>query len=146
MIKNPFAGKSTRTKTFAVITLVALILLLGLNLAAFAMGVYDTVFLDLTSEGLYTVRDMMVEACHDVFYLEDGSLVMGNLMNAAHALGLGSCWIHRAKQTFELPAGKELLAKWGLPENLIGIGNCILGFEAEAPAEKPRKEGRIIKV
>ena len=74
MIKNPFAGKSTRTKTFAVITLVAVILLLGLNLAAFAMGVYDTVFLDLTSEGLYTVRDMMVEACHDVFYLEDGSL------------------------------------------------------------------------
>ena len=74
MIKNPFAGKSTRTKTVAVITLVAVILLLGINLAAFAMGVYDTVFLDLTSEGLYTVRDMMVEACHDVFYLEDGSL------------------------------------------------------------------------
>ena len=43
-------------------------------------------------------------------------------------------------------AGKELLAKWGLPENLIGIGNCILGFEAEKPSEKPRKEGRIIKI
>ena len=67
-------------------------------------------------------------------------------MNAAHALGLGSCWIHRAKQTFELPEGKELLKKWGLPENLIGIGNCILGYEAEKPSEKPRKEGRIIKV
>lgn len=79
-------------------------------------------------------------------FLEDGSLVLGNLMNAAHALGLGSCWIHRAKQTFELPEGKALLAKWGLPENLIGIGNCVLGFEAETPAEKPRKEGRIIKI
>ena len=89
---------------------------------------------------------IVVLAAPDPTYLEDGSLVMGNLMNAAHALGLGSCWIHRAKQTFELPEGKELLEKWGLPENLIGIGNCILGYEAEAPAEKPRKEGRIIKV
>ena len=78
--------------------------------------------------------------------MKDGSLVMGNLMNAAHALGLGSCWIHRAKQTFEMPEGKELLEKWGLPENLIGIGNCILGYALEEPAEKPRKEGRIIKI
>ena len=89
---------------------------------------------------------IVVLAAPDPTYLEDGSLVIGNLMNAAHALGLGSCWIHRAKQTFELPEGKALLAKWGLPENLIGIGNCILGFEAETPAEKPRKEGRIIKI
>ena len=89
---------------------------------------------------------VVVLAAPDPTYLEDGSLVMGNLMNAAHALGLGSCWIHRAKQTFELPEGKELLAKWGLPENLIGIGNCILGFEAEKKKKKPRKEGRIIKV
>ena len=89
---------------------------------------------------------VVVLAAPDMTYLEDGSLVIGNLMNAAHALGLGSCWIHRAKQTFELPEGKELLKKWGLPEDLIGIGNCILGFEAETPAEKPRKEGRIIKI
>ena len=89
---------------------------------------------------------VVVLAAPDMTYLEDGSLVLGNLMNAAHALGLGSCWIHRAKQTFELPVGKELLKKWGLPEDLIGIGNCILGFEAEAPAEKPRKEGRIVKI
>lgn len=89
---------------------------------------------------------IVVLAAPDPTYLEDGSLVIGNLMNAAHALGLGSCWIHRAKQTFELPEGKALLAKWGLPENLIGIGNCVLGFEAETPTEKPRKEGRIIKI
>ena len=89
---------------------------------------------------------VVVLAAPDMTYLEDGSLVIGNLMNAAHALGLGSCWIHRAKQTFELPEGKELLKKWGLPEDLIGIGNCILGYEAETPAEKPRKEGRIIKI
>ena len=77
---------------------------------------------------------------------DDGSLVMGNLMNAAHALGLGSCWINRARECFDTAEGKELLKKWGLPENFRGIGNCILGYPAEAPAAKPRAEGRIIKV
>ena len=78
--------------------------------------------------------------------VENGSLVLGNLMNAAHAVGLGSCWIHRAKQTFETEEGKALLKKWGLPEHLVGIGNCILGFAAETPDARPRKEGRIVKV
>ena len=78
--------------------------------------------------------------------VENGSLVLGNLMNAAHAVGLGSCWIHRAKQTFETEEGKALLKKWGLPENLVGIGNCILGYAAENPDARPRKEGRIVKV
>ena len=78
--------------------------------------------------------------------VENGSLVLGNLMNAAYAVGLGSCWIHRAKQTFETEEGKELLRKWGLKENLVGIGNCILGYPDEAPEARPRLEGRIIKV
>lgn len=78
--------------------------------------------------------------------VEDGSLVMGNLMHAAYAQGLGSCWIHRAQQMFDSPEGKELLKKWGLPENLRGVGNCILGYADEEPAPKPRKEGRIVKV
>lgn len=78
--------------------------------------------------------------------VENGSLVMGNLLNAAHAVGLGSCWIHRAKQTFESEEGKALLRKWGLPENLVGVGNCILGYAAEDPAAKPRLEGRIVKI
>ena len=78
--------------------------------------------------------------------VENGSLVLGNLMNAAHAVGLGSCWIHRAKQTFETEEGKTLLKKWGLPEHLVGIGNCILGYADQLPVAKPRKEGRIIKV
>ena len=79
-------------------------------------------------------------------HVYDGSLVMGNLMNAAHALGLGSCWIHRAKQTFETEEGKELLRKWGLKETLVGIGNCILGYADEDPAPRPRLEGRIVKI
>ena len=78
--------------------------------------------------------------------VENGSLVLGNLMNAAHAVGLGSCWIHRARQTFETEEGKALLKKWGLPETLIGIGNCILGYADETPEAKPRKAGRIVKV
>ena len=78
--------------------------------------------------------------------VEDGSLVMGNLMQAAYEAGLGSCWIHRAQQMFDSAEGKELLRKWGLPETLKGVGNCILGYADEVPAPKPRKEGRIVKV
>lgn len=76
----------------------------------------------------------------------DGSLMMGNLMNAAYAVGLGSCWIHRAEQVFDSPEGKELLKKWGLSENLRGVGNCILGYAKDVPAARPRKEGRIVKI
>ena len=78
--------------------------------------------------------------------VEDGSLVLGNLMNAAYEIGVGSCWIHRARQMFESEEGKALLRKWGLREDLIGVGNCILGYPDEDPAPKPRREGRIIKV
>ena len=80
-------------------------------------------------------------------HVEDGALVLGNMMNAAHALGLGSCWIHRAKQVFDSPEGKELLEKWGLPTHLRGVGNCILGYPAcDHPAPAPRKDGRIVKI
>ena len=79
-------------------------------------------------------------------WIDDGSLVLGNLMNAAHALGLGSCWINRARQTFDRPAGKALLEKWGLPERYRGVGYCILGYADEAPKAKERLKGRIIKV
>lgn len=73
-------------------------------------------------------------------YLYDGTLVMGNLMNAAHAVGLGSCWIHRAKEVFETPEGKALLREWGIEGEYEGIGNCIIGYSAqEAPQPKPRK-------
>ena len=76
-------------------------------------------------------------------HVYDGSLVMGNLMNAAHALGLGSCWIHRAKETFELPEGKALLNKLGITGDYEGIGNRIVGYPAEKKEAKPRKENYI---
>ena len=73
----------------------------------------------------------------------DGSLVMGNLMLAAHALGLGSCWIHRAREEFDAPEGKAILAELGVEGDYEGIGHCILGYAAETPEPKPRVEGRV---
>lgn len=80
-------------------------------------------------------------------YLEDGSLVMGNLLNAAWALGVNSCWIHRAKEEMESPQGKQLLAEWGIEGDYAGIGHCILGYaDGPVPAAKPRKEDYIVRV
>ena len=77
-------------------------------------------------------------------HTEDGSLVIGNLMLAAASLGVSSCWIHRAKETFETQEGKALLKKWGLSEDLAGVGNCILGYAAgPIPEARPRKKDYI---
>ena len=76
-------------------------------------------------------------------YLYDGSLVMGNMMLAAHSLGLGSCWIHRAKQTFERPEGKAILEKLGIQGEYEGIGNCVIGYADMSPVAKPRKENWV---
>lgn len=79
-------------------------------------------------------------------YICDGSLVMGNLMNAAEAIGLGSCWIHRAKEVFESEEGQELLKKWGIEGDYAGIGHCILGYPQEVAEAKPRKDNYIYRV
>mgnify|MGYP002767504099 FL=1 len=80
-------------------------------------------------------------------YLYDGALVMGNLLNAAQAVGVNSCYIFRAKEVFEGPEGKELLKQWGLPERMVGVGNCILGYAAEDGIRPPlpRKPGYIVR-
>lgn len=75
----------------------------------------------------------------------DGSLVMGNLMLASHALGLGSIWIHRAKEEFEQDYYKKLLAKLGLEGEWEGIGHCAIEYaEGDLPKAAPRKEGRVL--
>ena len=79
-------------------------------------------------------------------HVYDGSLVMENLLLAAHALGLGACWIHRAKETFELEEGKALLEKLGVEGDYEGIGNCVLGYADIDPEKKPRKENRTFWV
>ena len=78
--------------------------------------------------------------------VQDGSLVMGNMLNAAKAIGLGSCWVNRAKEVFDSAEGKSLLAQWGVQGDYIGIGHCILGYPDEEPAMKPRKENYIYYV
>ena len=80
-------------------------------------------------------------------YLYDGSLVMGNLMNAAHSLGVASCWIHRAKEEFESDEGKAILKKLGIEGDYEGIGHCVLGYAArESAPAAPRKENYIFRL
>ncbi len=77
----------------------------------------------------------------------DGSLVMGNLMLEAHALGIGSCWIHRAKEEFESEEGKELLKSLGIEGDYEGIGHCVLGYvDGEYPKAPERKENWVYYV
>ena len=81
-------------------------------------------------------------------YYDDGVLVMGNLLNAAHAVGVDSCFIYRAREVFNTEKGRALMKKWGLGDNYEGIGNCILGYADEGginPA-KERKSDYIIKI
>lgn len=80
--------------------------------------------------------------------LYDGALVLGNMMLAAHAIGLGSCWINREREMFKTEEGKAIMKDLGLPEGLIGIGALALGYPASFPEHvKPRKENyyRIVK-
>lgn len=76
-----------------------------------------------------------------ITYINDGSLVIGNMMLAAHDLGISSCWVHRAKEVFELPEGKAILSSLGITGNYEGIGHCILGYaDCPEPVAAPRKE------
>lgn len=80
-------------------------------------------------------------------YLLDGAAVITTLLNAAHAVGLGSCWVHRAKEMFESEEGKTLLARWGIEGDYEGIGLALLGYAAgPAPEPAPRKENYIVRV
>lgn len=92
---------------------------------------------------IVVLADKKVPTC-----VEDASLVMGNLMNAAHALGVDSCWIHRAREEFDSPEGKKILSEFGISADYIGVGHCILGYRAdgtEAPVTRPRKENYIYR-
>lgn len=76
--------------------------------------------------------------------LEDACLVMGNLLNAAYDVGLGACWIHRARQVFAGEEGRALMQEWDIPAHFVGVGHISLGYAADAlPPAAPRQEGRI---
>ena len=91
---------------------------------------------------------LIVLAKKDVMtYVYDGSLVMGNLMNAAESIGVNSIWIHRAKEEFESDFGKALLAKLGIEGEYEGIGHCALGYAAEPLKDAAeRKENYVYYV
>lgn len=79
--------------------------------------------------------------------VQDGSLVMGNLMLAAHSIGVASCWINRAKEEFATEEGKALLKQWGIEGDYIGVGHCVLGYPAvDLPKPAPRKEDYVVFV
>lgn len=87
------------------------------------------------------LADPLVSTC-----VEDGSVIIANMMVAAHSLGVASCWIHRAREVFDRPEGKAFLKKWGIDSRYIGIGNCILGYAAEEPGQPvPRKADYVVR-
>ncbi|MDR1362888.1 MAG: nitroreductase family protein [Spirochaetaceae bacterium] len=79
-------------------------------------------------------------------WVDDGNMVIANLINAASAVGIGSCYIYRASAIFDSAEGKALLKEWGLDDGYGGVGHVILGYAAENPAPAPRKSGRVIKI
>lgn len=79
-------------------------------------------------------------------YAQDGSLAMGNMLNAAYAMGLGARWINRAKEMFETAEGKALLKEWGLEEDLEGVGCCIVGYPDMELVTKEKVPGRVVYV
>ena len=89
---------------------------------------------DESFDPFYGAQELLIVLANKAMptYLYDGTLVLGNLMNAAHSLGVCSCWIHRAKEVFEFEEGKKLKQKWGIPESYVGIGHCIIGYTDDA--------------
>ena len=77
-------------------------------------------------------------------YVYDGSLVMGNMLLAAHSLGIGACWVHRAREVFEMPEWRAWLRELGVADEYEGIGNCVIGYlDGEYPAPKEIRDGRV---
>ncbi len=112
------------------------------------LSLMNAAVLGMQTDPFYGARDVIIvlsrKNCNT--YVYDGSLAMGNLLNAAYSLGIGACWIHRAKEVFDSAEGKALLEKWGIAEEAEGIGFCVLGYEKEAKAKPEIKPGRVFYV
>ena len=111
-----------------------------MNAAAMGAGDVDPFY------GAPTVCVVLADSASRT-WVEDGSLVIGNLMLAAESVGVASCWIHRAREEFDSPEGKQLLRQWGIPEGYRGVGHCILGYaDGPAAAARPRKADWIHRI
>ncbi len=136
---NAPSGMNRQTPVFVAVTDDETVALLSkLNAAVF----------DMKNDPFYGAKDVIIVLAKKDgnCYLYDGSLAMGNLLNAAWSLGVGACWIHRAKEVFDSAQGKALLSKWGITDEVEGIGFCILGNEKSPKAKTEIKEGRVYYV
>ncbi len=96
--------------------------------------------------GAPTVAIVLADKTAAPTWKEDAALVAGNILNAAHSVGVDSCYIYRAKEVFESEEGQELLREWGLNENYVGVANCVLGYrDCEMPEPAPRKDNYVIR-
>ena len=101
----------------------------------------------MSFDPFYGAKDVIVVlAKKETTYIHDGSLAMGNLMNAAWSMGIDSRWIHRAKEVFASDEGKALLKQWGISEEVEGIGFCLLGHAAEEKEKTEIQAGRVFYV
>ncbi len=96
--------------------------------------------------GAPTVVIVLADQTAAPTWMEDAALVAGNILNAAHSVGVDSCYIYRAKEVFASEEGQKLLKDWGLNENYVGVANCILGYrDCDMPDPAPRKENYVIR-
>ncbi len=135
---NAPSGLNKQTPRFVVVQDDATVALLSKLNAAVA---------GMSHDPFYGAKDViLVLAKKECTYLYDGSLAMGNLLNAAWSLGIDCRWIHRAKELFESAEGKALLKEWGITEDVEGIGFCILGHASEDRPKADRVPGRVFYV
>ncbi len=135
---NAPSGRNKQTPIFVVVTDDAMVQKLSaMNAAVFGME----------SDPFYGAKDVIIVlARREGTYLYDGSLAMGNLLNAAFALDVGACWIHRAKEVFDGADGKALLREWGINEVVEGIGFCILGYTKTEKCKTEIQPNRVYYV
>ncbi len=132
---NAPTGRNLQTPLFVVVTDDDMVRRLS-ALNAAVMGI--------AADPFYGAKDIIIVlAKREGTYLYDGSLAMGNLLNAAYALDVGACWIHRAKEVFDGDEGRALLSEWGITEDVEGIGFCILGYVREEKAKTEIRDGRV---
>ncbi len=132
---NAPSGMNLQTPLFVVVTDDDMVAKLSKLNAAVA---------DMPHDPFYGARDVIIVlARKECTYIYDGSLAMGNLMNAAWSLGIDSRWIHRAKEVFASDDGKALLKDWGITDDVEGIGFCILGYAEEEKDKTEIKDNRV---
>ena len=113
------------------------------------LAIINAAAMDMEVDPFYGAPELLVVLANKDIptYIYDGSLVMGNMMNAAADLGIASCWVHRAKEEFESEEGKAILKECGIEGDYEGIGNLILGYAAEpAGVAAPRKADYVFKI